>query len=266
MLIVWGTKIRKRNEGYCADFCPVCRAVRAFSITELNKVSHLYYIPLGRGESVGKEKACTVCRSPMSVESGGVLTCRDPRDMDAMLANVPHYIRARWLETIEEDARIRENADELTPELRMSRLVDMLIGLEPMLVADLGGNTNVSWAMVKGLLLWCMIWLSIALFGDAMANWRLVRALCKMTGLDPFGLGMLTVVGSGFVIPLYLVATRTSRYFRLKVFPRLVPRLHPLKPSREELVKIKGAMKGEGYRIARFSVKRLDAAIQAYQP
>ena len=265
MLIV-GDKIRKRNDGYCADFCPVCRAVRAFSITELNKVSHVYYIPLGRGESVGKEKACTVCRSPMSVESRGVLTCRDPRDMDAMLANVPHHTRARWKETIEEDARIQENPDELTPELRMRRIVDMFIGLEPMLGADLGGSTNVSWAMVKGLLLWCLIWLSTALFRDAMANWRLVRAVCEMTGLDPLGLGLLAVVGSGFVIPLYLVATQTSRYFRLKVFPRLVPRLHPLQPSREELVKIKGAIKGGGYRIARFSVKRLDAAIRAYQP
>ncbi len=63
MFIVWGTKRTERKSGWVADYCPICDDARACRLIEVRMVSHLYYIPLGRGELAAHLKQCKHCKN-----------------------------------------------------------------------------------------------------------------------------------------------------------------------------------------------------------
>ncbi len=62
MFIVWGTQSRQERLGMVADVCPYCRQLSAFTIVDHFRVSHLYYVPLGRGRHVQRSRQCGGCR------------------------------------------------------------------------------------------------------------------------------------------------------------------------------------------------------------
>jgi hypothetical protein len=61
VFVVWGTKTRREPWGAVADWCPACRAVRAFSVAKYFRVGHLYFIPLGRGSLRATVRECWEC-------------------------------------------------------------------------------------------------------------------------------------------------------------------------------------------------------------
>jgi len=63
MFIVWGRKAKRNKMGYVADFCLACGEPRAFMLQRVSMVSHVYYVPLGDGPTVGFERMCLSCRS-----------------------------------------------------------------------------------------------------------------------------------------------------------------------------------------------------------
>jgi hypothetical protein len=44
-----------------ADWCPTCRGVQAFNVTNYFRVGHIYYISLGRGSLVATVRECSEC-------------------------------------------------------------------------------------------------------------------------------------------------------------------------------------------------------------
>lgn len=62
MFIVWGTKKVERNLGWVADYCPICNDTRTFRLIEMRMVSHIYYLPLGRGRPAGHVRWCKQCK------------------------------------------------------------------------------------------------------------------------------------------------------------------------------------------------------------
>lgn len=68
MFIIWGTKTRKEKLGTVADFCPACHSVRAFTVTKYFRVSHIYFIPLGRGTRKATLRQCWECGSEYHCE------------------------------------------------------------------------------------------------------------------------------------------------------------------------------------------------------
>jgi hypothetical protein len=61
VFIIWGTLTRQQRLGNVADWCRNCRKVRAFVVTKYFRVSHLYYIPMGRGTLAGTVRECWHC-------------------------------------------------------------------------------------------------------------------------------------------------------------------------------------------------------------
>ena len=41
-MIVWGTRIVRHREGRVADFCQLCRQPRAFVLSTVRSVGHIY--------------------------------------------------------------------------------------------------------------------------------------------------------------------------------------------------------------------------------
>ena len=66
MFIVWGTKSRQEDGGVVGDWCDVCRGPNFHKLTNFFKVSHVYYISLGKGEYVGSTRQCTQCGTTVS--------------------------------------------------------------------------------------------------------------------------------------------------------------------------------------------------------
>ena len=60
-MIIWGKKYVYSRLGYVADFCPLCREVRAFGLKRVGLAGHIYYISLTEGELVGHTRACAGC-------------------------------------------------------------------------------------------------------------------------------------------------------------------------------------------------------------
>ena len=61
MFVVWGTKSRQEEGGVIGDWCDVCHAPNFHRLIHFYKVSHIYYIPLGRGTYVGTNRQCAQC-------------------------------------------------------------------------------------------------------------------------------------------------------------------------------------------------------------
>ena len=61
MIFIWGTKSREEDGGVVGDWCEGCRAPNFHRLTNYFKVSHVYYIPLGKGQYVGTNRRCTQC-------------------------------------------------------------------------------------------------------------------------------------------------------------------------------------------------------------
>lgn len=60
-MIIWGKKYVYSRLGYVADFCHLCREVRAFELTRVGLAGHFYYISLTQGDLVGHERKCKTC-------------------------------------------------------------------------------------------------------------------------------------------------------------------------------------------------------------
>jgi hypothetical protein len=63
MIIIWGTRSRQECLGAVGDWCPACASVRPFTVKNLFRVSHIYFIPLGRGNRVATFRQCWQCGS-----------------------------------------------------------------------------------------------------------------------------------------------------------------------------------------------------------
>ena len=68
MFIVWGKKRIERKQGMVADFCPICREVRAFTLIRVGLADHIYYVSFGEGKLVGYIVRCDTCGVALGVE------------------------------------------------------------------------------------------------------------------------------------------------------------------------------------------------------
>ncbi len=69
-LFIWGRQRREKRLGNAADFCPVCRQIRAFEIQEVRMAKHLYFIPVERGIFQHHSQACLTCRTVLNSQPG----------------------------------------------------------------------------------------------------------------------------------------------------------------------------------------------------
>jgi hypothetical protein len=66
-VIIWGTKRTLNKLGYVADFCPLCRQSRAFSVSRVGKVGHFYYNTV---KSALQKDGWTITHDPFPLKVG----------------------------------------------------------------------------------------------------------------------------------------------------------------------------------------------------
>lgn len=225
MFIVWGTKVVRKVRGRMAEFCRLCRDFRPHRVAEVQSVGHLYYIPIGRGQTHGFERTCEACGlvQAMPPEHGAPALSRDRHaDAEALLAETNPEGPRLWADRIAFEERARSGA--LTADERRAAL------LEPFLLANTllerrAQRMHLDLASGLGCLATVAGFVAVLSIASTF-----VRAGSEAAVGVAFAVG-----GALALVTLILLATDGRRYARRVLLPVVVRALRPLRPSQEEI-------------------------------
>src|SRR6266568_2414364 len=118
MFIVWGKKRVERNQGLVADFCPICREVRAFQLMRVGVASHVYYMSLGEGKLAGHIIRCNECRVQLAVDpTRYASTEKDPQiGLEVLVRDTFPKLREVYAARLELETRIKRTRSALSAD------------------------------------------------------------------------------------------------------------------------------------------------------
>ncbi|HEV7403293.1 MAG TPA: hypothetical protein VGO11_10215 [Chthoniobacteraceae bacterium] len=228
MFIVWGTKRTIRKQGYIADFCPLCREVRAFELLRIGLASHLYYVSFGQGRLAGHLQRCLECRFEMPVDPGHYASIGDRqavKDLEQLILLTNPQLRQNLADRLATEARLRHSPASLTPEMREALLLESFKLVNPEVEMRYKQETQLD--KPAGLGCFGTIILSALLFYGA----SLVPTPTQEQAL----LGAAIFCGLGIVYTFVQIGLAPRRWLRARIVPLLAGALEPLQPTREEL-------------------------------
>lgn len=222
MFIVWGRKITRRTLGYVADFCGICRVPRAFRMTRLGSVGHVYYISSGEGKLVGHERACTVCGAFSYADVNAYAgVARSPTPMENLKRETYPGLDAALAPRMELEGRVKTAPQTLTAEERQGLVFSPINLLSPKVekhFASTHMDVGVALAIAGGVAL-CFIGPAI---GDAIAPEYGPR-------------GVLVGMAAGACLVIWQLIASGPRFMRKEIVPLLAKSLAPVKPSEAEI-------------------------------
>ena len=117
-MIIWGTRIKRRRLGRAADFCPICRELRAHRIRRIGLVTHVYYLSIGAGSLVAHEAECEACGATREVDGDQfeAISRRRGAGLDELITETYPGLRDEYAQRLAIEERVASN--ELTPEER----------------------------------------------------------------------------------------------------------------------------------------------------
>jgi len=227
MLIIHGQYQRPRVLGYVADYCAHCRDLKAFAYKEIRLVSHLYFIPLGRGKVQGQAITCTTCGTMFEAEASRYRNVL-PSLMMASVEELAHATNPQALvemaERLEREARML--AGELSAQDRMQIIVEQL------LVGDL--QVQARKAQVHFDLRSILILLALIVDGTAVLCVLLSNTTTSGFLSDVVTIAVVLVIIL-FGALVHSLATDPARFIRRKLREPLAKSLATLSPSLDEL-------------------------------
>ncbi len=248
MFIIWGKKRIERKQGMVADFCPICREIRAFTLIRVGLADHIYYVSFGQGKLAGYIIRCDTCGVALKVEPTQFTTAeKDPRtDLETLIQRTFPRLREALAQRLELEQRIKRTRSALTAEQYKEFLMEPFALLNPMVEERFAESTK----MDKQSGLGCLgtILLGGGLFFGAMAF--------RGPAQDRILIGAAILAGIGTIYTFVQMHLGPKRYFRARVLPSLVKSLRPLQPTRQDLEDCLERCKTLGLRIGK--VAKLD--------
>lgn len=243
MFIVWGRKITRRTLGYVADFCGVCRVPRAFRMTRLGSVGHVYYISFGEGKLVGHQRTCTSCGAFGEADVNayaGVSKSSGP--LENLKRETYPGLDADLEQRLALEVRVKAAPHLLSEDERLGLIFSPFKLLSPKVehhFATTRMDGGVALAIAGGIGL-CFIVPAIA------------AAISSEYGPPGFLLGM----AMGFGLLIWQLIAAGPRFMRKEILPLLAKSLSPVKPSEAEIERALREFKQAGHKIG----KKLKAA------
>lgn len=229
-MIVWGTKRVERTLGRVADFCPMCRDVRAFRIRKISMVGHVYFVGLGRGETVGHVGRCELCGFERDVDPtryAALAKARSKSNARQLMQETFPDIAHAYAERFELERELRRSPGSIDRELREELIREALQNAAPAVEARYAGGTTLDSRSL------------LALLGTVVAPIVLLVVAREAVAPDTYTsvvgplAGVLCV--AGFAATLFLGLTSNRRWMRSHLLPMLARALRPLRPTEEEL-------------------------------
>ena len=241
MWIHWQVKRVETSLGSVADFCPICRALRAFRIVEIERATEVLHVPLIR-TPLGRFLRCLSCdaRIAADAEQYAAFAAADEDDLETLIATTRPDLREARAERLALEERLRRSSAGLAPAERADLLFEPFQALEGMVRDRVkqGMFFDVRSALGCGGALLALLagpWISRRL----PPSWQwLVAATLGLA----FALGLYT---------LFEFFRNPGRSAGQRVLPLLARALAPLKPLDEELALCLFHCRKEGWRIGR---------------
>lgn len=63
MLFLYGLSTRKKTKKHGKFDCPQCASRQRFKLQELRRVFHIFFVPLFKVKTLGRQVECAKCRS-----------------------------------------------------------------------------------------------------------------------------------------------------------------------------------------------------------
>ena len=255
-MIIWGTKHIRLRQGRVADFCPMCRDVRAFCVVRTNSVSHLYFVPLGRGSTIAVTAECETCGHEMERDPTvyrALAPKRSKDDVGALVKQTFPDLAQAYAERLELEAELRKSSEGIPASVREELLREALVNVSGP-VEQIYSRTNLDWrfgSSLLGALALPMVMTSLAASVSSDAN---------VSGAVGMAAGL--VACAGLVLAVYFAATANGRRLRSTVLPRLLTALRPLRPRESELDELLKRFKASGLKLGKkLRAREIAAAI-----
>jgi hypothetical protein len=243
MLIVWGQKRVERSRGNVADFCPICREVRAFQLIRVGLASHVYYISFGEGKLAGHIIRCSDCGVALSVDPTRYATTeKDSRvSLEALARDTFPNLREANAARLELETRIKQSRLALSGDEYRHCLMEPFALLNPQVERRFANSTELDRPAGLGCLGTVLI--GAALFFGSMA----VRGPMQ----DKILVAALVAVVIGTIYTFVQMHLGPGRFFRAKILPSLVRALKPLRPTRDDVAECVQHCKTLGLKIGK---------------
>lgn len=230
MFIFWGRKAVIRKLGHVADFCPICRDQRAFTVQRVGSASHVYYISFGEGELVGYQRTCQTCNTAFQAEPTSYASIsKHDLPLDELkrktYPNLDEVLRERM--TLEE--RIRSAPHSLSQEERHTLIRQAFTLLSPK-VEKRFSATHIDKEV--GLSMVAAIFLLVA--GPAIMHSALP---------DNEGTVLLTFLILGLSLVAWQIVLSGRRFMNRQIIPVLATNLAPLQPRQAEIQSVTNELK-----------------------
>ena len=227
MLIIWGWKRTERKLGFVADFCPICREIRPFTLVRVGSASHVYYISFGKGQLIDHQAQCSDCGLAISVDPlryASFAKLRPTEIIPLIQATYP-TVAEDYAERLAIESQLKRTPSFLTPEERASFVIEPFRLLNPILEARFKNDTKLDKQSGIGCL--GTILISVALL--------VISTKVRMPWQDQLLLAAGVFFGIGTVYTFIQLALGPGRFLRNRIIPSLARSLDPLEPTQGEL-------------------------------
>jgi hypothetical protein len=264
MIFVWGTKARFPRKGYAASFCPFCRDVREFEVCEVRRVSHVYYVPLGKGKLVGHRLECQECTARILMGDAPIQSTTPRRSgslPEAIQATNPD-IRELYAKRLELEAQIRAGKVPTDEQTRWLLLFEPFEVLAPEMERGCA-ETRLDLPSTLG----CLGTLVAVILSVAIAEFLSEMFDGQLATEDWLIWAILGTGLAGTVFTLWQLYLGSRRWLERKMVPHLCRSLSPLRPTSEEILQIIARFKAKGMKFAKFlRVSAFNTSLNAVGP
>ncbi|MBC7772381.1 MAG: hypothetical protein H7210_07800 [Pyrinomonadaceae bacterium] len=228
MLIIHGTKIRRKPRGQTTAFCVICRMPQQLDVCGVRRVSHVYFIPIGRGRHVSDEARCGQCGTLFGAAREIRINSFQTDDVDSAMEQLPPEVVDELLGHMDREDRI--TGGQLTTEERAPLILEPFEVLEYQFKhkAKSGGRESLT---AMAVVLWLFTTLAaVILWWEALAPHKPVASLMA------WAIGCSVVAAGSLAYAVYLIVTRGRHAASGEIADRLALSLAPLRPTEMELV------------------------------
>ena len=220
MIILFGRKTKERPLGWVAEFCPICREIQACELRSLERVFHLYLVPLSRRQ-IAEELICTECGYGARIAAKQFRYVAEKRaSTHALEASTNDDLRAVIHDRLAFESRLKSGS--LSHEERIDAIAEPLALAQPYIEnrARRGGSESMLAVLIFVLMIACVV-TAVVILDPQVPNWLKITAGAGSSGL-------LAVI-------IYLSATQSRREARRFGLPLVARSLAPLHPRRDEI-------------------------------
>jgi len=124
--LLWGKKETRKQLGYVADFCPICRKVSAFVARELGVASHVYFVSVEKSDVHGEIRECLTCEASFDFDYSRYveLADRPGRTVEHLVEETFPDIGEVFARRLALERQIAANPHSLEPGLRGEFLME----------------------------------------------------------------------------------------------------------------------------------------------